>query len=75
MSLKEMFADMKQDVGAEVGRQATLGRAELASALFTGQAFTQYGEGQQSVEQGKEVTGPEPPGPTPQVEQQMEIER
>lgn len=44
-----MLGEIFAEIGAELGRLGTLGRAEAANALFTGEAYTSYGEGQQSV--------------------------
>ena len=37
------LANVLPDVAAELGRQGTRGTMELASALFSGQAYVQYG--------------------------------
>jgi hypothetical protein len=50
------LANLPGDLIAEAGRQGTLGRSEIAAALFAGSAFTPYGEGQQSPDGG--VHGP-----------------
>jgi hypothetical protein len=42
---------MFPDFGPDLGRMGNLGRAELANALFNGNAYTAYGEGQQSPQQ------------------------
>jgi hypothetical protein len=50
-----------QEIGAELGRMATQGAAELASALFGGSdAYVAYGQGQQAVEvQAPQVEAPQ----------------
>lgn len=42
----ELFKEIISDVGAELGRLGVQGQAELASALFNGNAYVPYGEGQ-----------------------------
>lgn len=46
--MSELADRLFAELGAEMGRQFTQGRNELASALYTGQAFVLYGEGQQT---------------------------
>lgn len=58
----QILSDMAQDVGAELGRLGVQGQAELAGALFNGNAYVMYGAGQKAVE-------PE------NVQQQQELER
>jgi hypothetical protein len=41
---------VNENVMPEMSRQWTLGRAEAASAIYTGSAFTAYGEGQNSAD-------------------------
>ncbi|QEG30318.1 hypothetical protein GobsT_51230 [Gemmata obscuriglobus] len=82
MSAKELFreivSDIRVDVGAEVGRLAVQGQAEMASALFTGSAFVPYGEGQLAVEAPQQAqTEPQHGLPVeamkaPEVQQEME---
>jgi hypothetical protein len=63
--------DILNDVEAEVGRLNTQATAELASALFNGSGFVQYGAGQNPVgiqretEQGVEG----PPVQQPAIEE------
>lgn len=42
--------EMVQDMGAELKRLGVQGQAELANALFNGQAYLPYGDGQRSME-------------------------
>jgi hypothetical protein len=62
-----LLNDILNDVGAEMGRLGTLGRAELAAAIFSERAFVQYGDGQHAVspqrepEQEVEAPAVEPP--------------
>ena len=44
--LVEMFSKATDEIGQEFGRLAVQGRAELASALFTGNGYVPYGQGQ-----------------------------
>jgi hypothetical protein len=60
--LKEMWA--------ELGRLATQGRAEIASALFAGHSFVPYGDGQRSVD----VESQEKSAEQPQQEQGRELD-
>jgi hypothetical protein len=56
-----LLNDILNDVGSEIGRLNTQATAELASALFNGHAFVQYGAGQnppgiqRETEQGVEA--------------------
>lgn len=54
--LEKMFSEAVSEIGQELGRMGVQGQAELASALFTGNAYVPYGQGQQrpSVEHGLE---------------------
>lgn len=56
--LKEAVGDSLQNAGAEIGaemqRMGTQGANELASALFNGSAFVQYGAGQYTPDVNKE---------------------
>ena len=66
------------DVGAEMGRLGTLGRAELAAAIFSERAFVQYGDGQHAVQPQREteaaIEAPavEPPA-APEPDRGMEL--
>lgn len=54
---EQLFEGLKEagsDIKAELSRLGTQGANELASALFNGNAFVQYGAGQQPAEQGQE---------------------
>jgi hypothetical protein len=46
----QILSDVAQDIGAEMGRLGVQGQAELAGALFNGNAYVPYGEGQTGVE-------------------------
>ncbi len=59
----QILSDMAQDIGAELGRLGVQGRAEIAGALFHGNAYVPYGDGQNAVE------------PEKAQQQQQEIER
>jgi hypothetical protein len=51
---KSFFRDVLADVGAEVGRLYTQGRAEIAQSLFSeSNAYVPYGDGQRSEEPGQ----------------------
>ena len=54
--LMEMFSEAVSEIGQELGRMGVQGQAELASALFTGNAYVPYGQGQNrpSAEHGME---------------------
>lgn len=71
-----MLDDILNDVGAETGRLAKLGAAELAAALFGNGAFVQYGDGQHAVQRQREpeqaVEEPEPQV-TPEQSRGMEL--
>lgn len=66
---KQLFTELKSlapglsnigpELGAELSRQVTQGRNELAAALYTGNAFVLYGEGQRTPD----VTSPDFAGP------------
>jgi hypothetical protein len=43
------LGDLVPEASAELGRLGMQGAAELAGALFNGQAYTPYGEGQRPV--------------------------
>jgi len=62
------FDSILNDVKGELGRQAILGQAELANALFNGQAYTQYGDGQR----GQEVLKDQPAMEQPQQQQERD---
>ncbi|HWB14093.1 MAG TPA: hypothetical protein VG826_33010 [Pirellulales bacterium] len=49
-----MLDDILNDVGAEAGRLGRQGSAELAAAIFGGNAYVQYGAGQNPVEPQRE---------------------
>lgn len=55
--------DVVQDCKAELGRLGVQGQAEMAGALFNGNAYVPYGAGQR------------PPEPEKAQEQQQQIER
>jgi hypothetical protein len=62
----ELFDGLKRmgsEIGAEVSRLNKQATNELASAIFTGNAFVQYGPGQQTQE----------PEQQKEIEQQQEI--
>lgn len=42
----QIVGDMASDIGAELGRLGVQGQAELAGALFNGNAYVPYGAGQ-----------------------------
>jgi len=53
--LAQMFSDLMntdvvKEVSAELGRLGVQGQAEMASALFNGNGFVQYGAGQNAPE-------------------------
>ena len=54
--LDKMFSKGFSEVGQELGRLGVQGSAEISSALFTGQAYVPYGQGQNlsGVENGTE---------------------
>jgi hypothetical protein len=54
--LDKMFSKGLSEVGQELGRLGVQGTAELGSALFTGQSYVPYGQGQNltGVEHGME---------------------
>jgi hypothetical protein len=54
--LEQMFSEAVSEIGQELGRMGVQGQAELASALFTGNAYVPYGQGQNrpSAEHGME---------------------
>lgn len=57
------------DIGAEMGRLVKQGAAEIASGLFTGNAFTAYGEGQRHDKGAPENDGADAPKiEPPQIE-------
>jgi len=58
----ELFKEIMSDAGAELGRLGVQGQAELAGAIFNGNAFVPYGDGQKAPEQQQ----------TAQAEPQME---
>lgn len=58
----QILSDMAQDIGAEMGRLGVQGRAEMAGALFNGNAYVPYGDGQNGAEPEK-------------AQQQQELER
>lgn len=59
---KSFLGNALSEIGQELGRMGVQGQAELAGALFNGNAFVPYGEGQKPPE-------------TPEAEQQKEQER
>jgi hypothetical protein len=80
------LANLPGDLIAEAGRQGTLGRSEIASAIFSGNAFTPYGEGQQSPDGSIHGTAPDkyadllagknqPPAPEKGQEKDQGMER
>ena len=44
--LKQMVGRAVSEIGQELGRLGVQGSAELGSALFTGNAYVPYGQGQ-----------------------------
>jgi hypothetical protein len=44
--LNEMFFNAVGEIGQELSRMGVQGQAELASALFTGNGYVPYGQGQ-----------------------------
>jgi hypothetical protein len=44
--LAKMFSEGLGDIGQELARMGVQGQAELASALFTGNSYVPYGQGQ-----------------------------
>jgi hypothetical protein len=52
----EMFSRATGEIGQELGRLGVQGSAELASALFNGNGYVPYGQGQNraSVDQSME---------------------
>lgn len=58
----QILSDVAQDIGVELGRLGVQGQAELAGALFNGNAYVPYGEGPRAAD-------------SPQQEQQQEMER
>jgi hypothetical protein len=54
--LDQMFSKGMSEIGQELGRLGVQGTAELGSALFTGQSYVPYGQGQNlaGVEHGME---------------------
>ena len=46
------------DVGAELGRLGVQGQAELGAALFQGNAYVPYGQGQNRLDAGPEQEAP-----------------
>ena len=91
MGVSDLFEKGLDLVGAgydQMSKPVQQGAAELAAALFQGDGFMPVGIGQQEAnvsqinvleglfaDQGVEVQAVEAPLPTPQVEQQMEMER
>lgn len=59
----QILSDVAQDLGAELGRLGVQGQAELAGALFNGNAYVMYGAGQNA------------PEPDKAQEQQQQMER
>jgi hypothetical protein len=57
--LGEMFSKATSEIGEEIDRLVVQGSAEFASALFTGNAYVPYGQGQNraGVEHGMEGLG------------------
>lgn len=49
----QILSDVAQDLGAELGRLGVQGQAELAGALFNGNAYVMYGAGQKAAEPDK----------------------
>ena len=70
--LMEMLSEGMSEIGQELGRLGVQGQAELGSALFTGQSYVPYGQGQNRSgavhgmeglhEEGKEEMQPENEG-------------
>lgn len=58
---KGFIGNALSEIGTELGRLGLQGQAEMAGALFNGNAYVPYGDGQDVIE--------------PQREQQQEMER
>lgn len=65
---REIFKEIMADVGAELGRLGKQGQAEMASALFNGNAFVPYGEGQRSPQSADSPAVEVPVVPQQQIE-------
>jgi hypothetical protein len=48
------LSNILSDIGSELGRLGVQGQAELASALFTSNAYVPYGRGQNPIDKGIE---------------------
>ncbi|MGA2256832.1 MAG: hypothetical protein ABSG53_19450 [Thermoguttaceae bacterium] len=44
--IKQMLGKAASEIGQELSRMGVQGQAELGSALFTGNAYVPYGQGQ-----------------------------
>ena len=51
----QLVSGVAQDIGAELGRLGVQGQAELAGALFNGNAYVPYGEGQKVMDGREDV--------------------
>ncbi|MBP3955470.1 hypothetical protein J8F10_09270 [Gemmata sp. G18] len=68
---KGFLGNVMSEIGSELGRLGVQGQAEVAQALFNGNAYVPYGEGQKGVEQETPQHGLPP---VAQVEKQQEVE-
>jgi hypothetical protein len=57
----EAMSGPMAEIGQEMGRMATQGQMELASAIFNGSAFVPYGPGQRVTEAEKAIEPPDQP--------------
>jgi hypothetical protein len=55
--LSERFSEGLSEVGQELGRLGVQGSAEISSALFMGQAYVPYGQGQNLTGVGQGMEG------------------
>jgi hypothetical protein len=75
-ALKEGATNAMQEIGEEMQRLAVQGQAELAGALFNGNAYVPYGRGQDTKLFGNDGEDLQPRVEAPQVElPQQEQER
>jgi hypothetical protein len=49
----QILSEAAKDIGAELGRLGVQGQAEMAGALFNGNAYVPYGAGQNAPEPDK----------------------
>lgn len=64
LSLDKMIAD----TGPVIDRMMTQGAAELGAALFQGQAYVPYGDGQEAIKQEQPAPGLQKEAPEIEIE-------